>query len=79
LLEECKTIGGCPVGEARITGAYGIKTAKWIIHTVGPRIDDDSVTKEDKKDLRNCYWNSLNLAKEKEAKSIVTFKDNLHD
>ena len=35
LLRECKKIGGCPTGEARITGGYNLP-AKFVIHTVGP-------------------------------------------
>lgn len=67
LLAECRTLGGCNTGEAKITGGYNLK-AKYVIHTVGPiyygRIADAE-------DLRNCYWNSLQLAKANGIHSIA--------
>ena len=59
LLEECRTLNGCETGEAKITKGYNLK-ADYIIHTVGPRY---SGYPEDAKLLRNCYWNSLELAR----------------
>lgn len=58
LLEECKTIGGCPTGEARITGGYNLK-AKYVIHTVGPVYRGVA---EDRLLLTRCYENCLDLA-----------------
>ena len=59
LLEETRKLGGCPTGEARITGGYNLP-AKWVIHTVGPiwRGGDDG---EDAL-LASAYRNSLKLA-----------------
>lgn len=59
LLAECRTLHGCKTGEAKITGAYNIKNAKYIIHTVGPVYSGRS---SDAQLLSACYRNSLNLA-----------------
>lgn len=59
LLEECRTLGMCKTGEAKITKGYNLK-AKWIIHTVGPVYYGDV---EDAILLARCYRNSLDLAK----------------
>ena len=68
LLEECKTLNGCPVGEAKITGGYKLP-AKYVIHTVGP------VWRGGKSNeaglLRHCYINSLNLANQKKFHRIA--------
>jgi O-acetyl-ADP-ribose deacetylase (regulator of RNase III) len=68
LLAETRTLGGCPTGEARITGGYNLP-ARWIIHTVGPiwRGGDDG---EDAL-LASAYRNSLKLADEHGARTIA--------
>lgn len=68
LLDECKTIGGCPTGEARITKGYNLK-ARHVIHTVGPVWTDGTMGEYDL--LRNAYSNSLALAKEHKLKSVA--------
>ena len=69
LLEECRTIGGCPTGEARITRGYNL-AAKHVIHTVGP------VFRKNKADqaealLTACYRNSLELAADNHLETIA--------
>ena len=59
LLEECRTLGGCPTGEARITRGYNLP-AKHVIHTVGP-VWSGGKHGEDEL-LAFCYRNSLTLA-----------------
>ena len=68
ILEQCKKIGGCPTGEARITTA-GNMPSKYVIHTVGPIYKDG--TKGEDKLLYNAYYNSMKLAKEYHLKSIA--------
>lgn len=68
ILEQCKKIGGCPTGEARITTA-GDMPSKYVIHTVGPIYKDG--TKGEKKLLYNAYYNSLKLAKKYGIKTIA--------
>ena len=67
LLEECRAIGGCPTGEARITKGYNLP-ARYVIHTVGPVF---SGKPRDKTLLTGCYQNSLALAVENGIKSIA--------
>jgi O-acetyl-ADP-ribose deacetylase (regulator of RNase III) len=66
LWEECKKLGGCNTGEAKITKGYDLP-ASYIIHTVGPVY---SGSPEDPKKLAQCYRETLKLAEEHNIKSI---------
>jgi len=68
LLNECKRLGGCPPGEARITNAYRLK-AKRIIHTVGPIWGGGS--NGEAEILVSCYRHSLRLAVADGLRSIA--------
>lgn len=68
ILEQCKKIGGCPTGEARITTA-GNMPSKYVIHTVGPVYKDGR--EGEAKLLYNAYYNSMKLAKEYNLKTIA--------
>jgi O-acetyl-ADP-ribose deacetylase (regulator of RNase III) len=68
LLAECRTLGGCPVGEARITNGYALP-ARFVIHTVGPVWDGGGGAEADK--LAACYRNSLALAAKHGLRSIA--------
>ena len=61
LLEECRRLGGCAHGEARITGAYNLPS-RYVIHTPGPVYRGGSSGERDV--LRASYYNSMSLAKE---------------
>ncbi|MDR3258241.1 MAG: ADP-ribosylglycohydrolase family protein [Fusobacteriaceae bacterium] len=69
LLEKCRELNGCGVGEAKITDAYNFP-AKYIIHTVAPIWDSATVQNKEKL-LENCYKNSLSLAEDYDIKSIA--------
>ena len=67
LLAECRTLGGCGTGEAKLTRGYRLK-AKYVIHTVGPVY---SGRERDRELLASCYRNSLDLAKVHDIHSIA--------
>ncbi len=68
LLAECKTLGGCKTGSAKITGA-GKLPCKYVIHAVGPRWMDGKHGERDQ--LISCYRTSLALAKDKECETVA--------
>jgi len=68
ILEECRQLGGCPTGEARITGGGNLK-ARYVIHTVGP-VYRDGLHREPEL-LASCYRESLKLASAKGIKSLA--------
>lgn len=68
LLAECRTLGGCATGEAKLTGGYNLP-ARYVIHTVGPvwrggQQDEDEL-------LARCYRNSLALAEQHKIQTIA--------
>src|SRR5687768_4064329 len=68
LLEECRKLGGCETGEAKITGGHNLR-ARYVIHTVGPiwrggDFDEDEL-------LASCYRNSLSLAAQHDVRTIA--------
>ncbi len=65
---ECRMLGGCKTGEAKITKGYKLP-AKFIIHTVGPVWQDGHAS--EKLLLEKCYLNSLELAASKGLRSIA--------
>lgn len=67
LLAECRSLGGCPTGEARITAGYKLP-ARHVIHTVGPVY---SGRPQDARLLAACYRNSLQLAVDNRVGTIA--------
>ena len=68
ILEECRKLGGCPTGEARITTGGNLK-AKYVIHTVGPVYSGGK--KREAELLSSAYKNSLGLASQYKLKSVA--------
>lgn len=68
LLAECRTLGGCPTGSAKVTGAYRLP-CRYVIHTVGPRWRDGRHGERDK--LVSCYQTSLALAAERNCRTLA--------
>ena len=67
LLAECRTLNGCETGDCKITKAYDITRAKFIIHAVGPRVSDADVPEK----LASCYVRALQLAADHGCHSIA--------
>jgi len=68
LLAECRTLGGCPTGQARLTLGYNLP-AKFVIHTVGPVWHGNS--QGEAKLLASCYRESLAIAATRQLTSIA--------
>ncbi len=68
LYEFCKTLNGCPTGDAKISPGFGLP-ARYVIHTVGPRWRGGDENEPEL--LKSCYNKSLQLAVDNNCKSVV--------
>jgi O-acetyl-ADP-ribose deacetylase (regulator of RNase III) len=68
LSQECRTLGGCADGEAKITEGYRLP-APWVIHTVGPVWHGGEAGEDEV--LANCYRNSLAVARDRGLRSVA--------
>jgi len=68
LLEECETLGGCAIGDAKLTFGYNLP-ASYVIHTVGPRWSGGA--SGERAQLASCYRRTLELTRQHEIQSIA--------
>ena len=68
LVAECRMLDGCAVGNAKVTRGYNLP-AKWVIHTVGPKWNGGGLGERGK--LASCYRRCMELAKNRELRSIA--------
>lgn len=68
LLEECRTLNGCPAGQAKLTGGYLLK-ARYVIHTVGPVWHGGGQGEDET--LASCYRESLNIVRARMIRSVA--------
>lgn len=68
LRAECRTLGGCATGDAKITGGYGLP-ARWVIHTVGPIWRGGGDSEDDL--LASCYRRSLELTEARGLRAVA--------
>ena len=68
LLEACKSLGGCPTGQVRLTPGFRLP-CRWVIHTVGPVWQGG--TAGERELLRSCYRNALELAASLDCETVA--------
>jgi SpoVK/Ycf46/Vps4 family AAA+-type ATPase/O-acetyl-ADP-ribose deacetylase (regulator of RNase III) len=68
LFEECRQLGGCEVGQAKLSGGHRLR-ARHVIHTVGPVWHGGQASEEEL--LHRCYWNSLEIARQQGFQSVA--------
>uniref|UniRef100_A0A8C4N468 Mono-ADP ribosylhydrolase 1 n=1 Tax=Eptatretus burgeri TaxID=7764 RepID=A0A8C4N468_EPTBU len=70
LKDECRTLDGCPTGQAKMTCGYRLP-ARYVIHTVGPRILSTDPTNEERSKLESCYNDSLSFLLQENLRSVA--------
>jgi O-acetyl-ADP-ribose deacetylase (regulator of RNase III) len=68
LVQECRMLHGCRVGQAKVTGGYRLP-ARWVIHTVGPVWQGGGEGEDEL--LASCYLESLKIARDKQLHTVA--------